>query len=319
MARGRMLNKRIATDMRIAKLGEECGPSGVLIYTWCIAHLDREGRMSGEPAIIKGSVFPLLNSITREDIETALGAARALGLVNWYDGGNGLCLNFPGFDKNQKINKARETPSEFPAPDKLQSNSGATPEQLRSNANELRSNVPLSISTSISLSTNQKNIPAELATPARDIPGSTESTPGSRTASIDFVVAHYQKFHPKARPGKKERALIAARIAEGSTAEDLCQAIDGCHASPFHQGQNDTGRKYDSLELICRNASKVATFIELAEQPRIPQVIQINRSPFARATAAAMEDARAKDRANDKGGVLEAHDEAPRMLPGPAF
>ena len=46
--------------------------------------------------------------------------------------------------------------------------------------------------------------------------------------------------------------------------DDLKLAIDGCHVSPFHDGQNDQGRKYQTLELIMRDASKVTQFVELA-------------------------------------------------------
>ena len=80
-----------------------------------------------------------------------------------------------------------------------------------------------------------------------------------------MVFEHYRSLHPTSRPGDKESAKVRARIAEGYSAADLCKAIDGCHASPFHCGENANGRKYQSLELIVRDSSHVNQFMELAE------------------------------------------------------
>jgi hypothetical protein len=62
-------------------------------------------------------------------------------------------------------------------------------------------------------------------------------------------------------PGRK--AKIKSRLKKYS-ASDLRLAIDGCKRSAFHQGDNDAGKKYNDIEFICRNETKVETFIELA-------------------------------------------------------
>ena len=84
------------------------------------------------------------------------------------------------------------------------------------------------------------------------------------------VFEHYRHYHPRAhkKPHSRMRewSKIKARLAEGCTVADLKLAIDGCHRSPFHMGENDNNRKYDSLELIVRDGSKVQSFIELAQQ-----------------------------------------------------
>jgi hypothetical protein len=87
------------------------------------------------------------------------------------------------------------------------------------------------------------------------------------------VFEHWRSVHrPTARVfDAKTRKAVEARLAEGFTEADLIQAIDGCKASPHHQGQNDRGKKYDSLELICRDGSKVHTmqgYIETAKPQR---------------------------------------------------
>jgi uncharacterized protein YdaU (DUF1376 family) len=97
----------------------------------------------------------------------------------------------------------------------------------------------------------------------------TESKP-SLKEKVGAVVSHYQTYHPRARAGSKERSKIAERLRDGSSVDDLKLAIDGCHKSPFHCGDNERGAKYQSLELIFRDASKVSQFIEFASGERGP-------------------------------------------------
>lgn len=87
-----------------------------------------------------------------------------------------------------------------------------------------------------------------------------------RASEIDSVIAHYQTYHSRARPGRKERRLISERLRDGYSVADLLVAIDGCHVSPFHCGENDAGKKYQSLELIVRDSKHVTAFLEAWEQ-----------------------------------------------------
>jgi hypothetical protein len=57
MARGRMLNKSVSSDKAVASLINDLGPAAGLVFTWLIAHLDREGRMHGDPEVIKMPAF----------------------------------------------------------------------------------------------------------------------------------------------------------------------------------------------------------------------------------------------------------------------
>lgn len=58
---------------------------------------------------------------------------------------------------------------------------------------------------------------------------------------------------------KRDRA-ITARLNEGYTVDQIKLAIDGCKNSPFHQGQNDNQKKYDDIELICRDGGRLESF-----------------------------------------------------------
>jgi uncharacterized protein YdaU (DUF1376 family) len=88
-----------------------------------------------------------------------------------------------------------------------------------------------------------------------------------RTAHVQAVFSHWCRVldHGTAKLSPKRSRLIRARLKEGYTVEQLSAAIDGCRASPFHMGQNETGTRYDDLALICRDAEHVEQFVQLRQ------------------------------------------------------
>lgn len=74
--------------------------------------------------------------------------------------------------------------------------------------------------------------------------------------------------HPHAKLTPQRRALIRKRLKEGYTVEQLCNAVKGCTLSAYHQGQNEHGTIYDSLELILRSGEKVEQFIGYFENSK---------------------------------------------------
>lgn len=103
----------------------------------------------------------------------------------------------------------------------------------------------------------------ELTEASRPLLPAIISEPTKHRGAISEVVEYYRQFHPRSRAGKATAQKILERFNEGYTVQDLCDAIQGCHLSPFHQGQNDRQRKYLSLELIVRNAENVAQFLDI--------------------------------------------------------
>lgn len=83
--------------------------------------------------------------------------------------------------------------------------------------------------------------------------------------AVADIIAHYQTYHPQARPGDKERKLIRGRLKD-YTADQIKAAIDGCHKSPHHCGQNDRHTKFQSLGLICRDNDHVQMFLEISQE-----------------------------------------------------
>ncbi len=65
--------------------------------------------------------------------------------------------------------------------------------------------------------------------------------------------------------------LIAARLADGWTVDDLSTACRGYGASPFHSGDNDRGQRYQAIELWLRDAAHVEQGLALARSPPAPK------------------------------------------------
>jgi len=84
---------------------------------------------------------------------------------------------------------------------------------------------------------------------------------------IRAVFAHWKTLHPQSHPlvhgDLKEWQKIRDRLRDGYSVAQLCRAIDGMHKSEWHQGKNDRGKKYISLELAMRDAKHVEQFLEV--------------------------------------------------------
>ncbi len=112
---------------------------------------------------------------------------------------------------------------------------------------------------------------AETSTETSSETTNKDMSPSAQSPALtptEQVFNHWKAIHnhPKSHIDPKRKRLIEARLKEGFTVDDLKQAIDGCKASPFHQGQNDRATIYDGLDLICREASKVEQFMAYADK-----------------------------------------------------
>ena len=122
MADGRMVKRKISTDVRFADLAND---THRLLFTVGIAHLDIEGRISGDPREFKAIVAPMLDHITQETVLKFFEDASGIGLIHRYCGGDQWVIQYPGFKKNQILRPDREAQSKFPPPTFV-SNEGQT-------------------------------------------------------------------------------------------------------------------------------------------------------------------------------------------------
>lgn len=104
-----------------------------------------------------------------------------------------------------------------------------------------------------------------------DNPASTEK-PSPPDGDVIDVFEHWRAAMKKTKAVKldaKRKGKIRARLKDGFTVDDIKKAIDGCASSAFHMGDNPNGRKHDDLELICRDGTKLESFMSMkAQAPR---------------------------------------------------
>lgn len=105
-------------------------------------------------------------------------------------------------------------------------------------------------------------------TTAEETPPAEAEEVQSDAAVIDEVFEFWKTAmsHPRAKVDDKRKKLIrkALKLYELS---DLKDAIIGCTLSPYHMGHNDVKTRYDSLELILRDASHIDRFISYKLNP----------------------------------------------------
>jgi hypothetical protein len=91
----------------------------------------------------------------------------------------------------------------------------------------------------------------------------TDNTAQNKTLVYE-VFDYWRKVmeKPKSNLTRERRKAIEGRLRDGYTVEQIKGAIDGCSRSAFHMGENDQGRRYDDLELICRSGSKLEGFLQ---------------------------------------------------------
>jgi len=114
MARGRMLLKKISLNKAVAALADD---TSRMLFTWTIPHLDREGRIHGDPEVLRSIVAPRLAHITGEVVARCVAEWARAELVMWYDVDGDRFLAFPKFFDNQRgLHVERESPSDIPEP-----------------------------------------------------------------------------------------------------------------------------------------------------------------------------------------------------------
>lgn len=268
-----MLNKKISRDREVAELINELGGDAGILFTWMIAHLDREGRVDADPEVLKGLVVPKISRIDVGMVPEVIRKASGLGLIEVYEDTRGnRFIVYPKFEQNQTgLRKKREPASNFPDPEECRKVSGIDPEECR---------MPSGCDPAEGKG-REHNIREEKGREENTLDPGKASSRSLRARdqvsshTVDDIWAHYRRWHPRAarKIGAKNDKLCRARLTEGFAPDDLKQAIDGYHRSPFHQGVNDRNQKYLGLELILRDQDHTQKGIEMAADPTIEHIM----------------------------------------------
>ena len=132
MAKGRLLSKKIGLNKSVNELS--CDTSR-LAYTWTLPHLDRDGRIHGDPAVLKNIIFPRRTDITTTDLEKYVAEWAENGLVIWYEADGDQWLEFPKFNENQpNLRYDREPESTIPPSENGRIITGRVPAECRQSA-----------------------------------------------------------------------------------------------------------------------------------------------------------------------------------------
>lgn len=105
-----------------------------------------------------------------------------------------------------------------------------------------------------------------LALPEKEEKEPPTPVTSSHVTPKDRVWAFWQSHLGKASTAKfdkKRQRAVEARLRDGYSVDQLCDAIRGCKADPFSMGQNDRHQRFDDISLICRDATHVDKFIAL--------------------------------------------------------
>jgi DnaD/phage-associated family protein len=114
MARGRMINSKIAMNKAISDLSDD---TSRLAFTWLVTFADVQGRTYGDPAVVRSMLFPRRTDIGVAQMEAYIREWAAAGLVVWYEAEGDQWIAFPKFDENQRgLDRRKEPRSEIPAP-----------------------------------------------------------------------------------------------------------------------------------------------------------------------------------------------------------
>ena len=210
-------------------------------FTRLIMKADDFGVFHADTRLLKSYLFPLLPDIRETDISRWLAACEKAGLIRCY-----------GDDKSRKYlqivnfkQRMRQQVAKFPQP------AGFVMDEILADDCQLAGDrLPI-----------DSDSPLEEETKPNTNPKKKEERPPSEDVSRIFSYWQSALNHPTAKLTAERKRKVEARLKEGYSVEQIIQAIDGCAASPFHRGQNDTGQVWDDLELICRNGSKLESFI----------------------------------------------------------
>ena len=124
MARGRMIDKRIAYSKKLAAL--KWGRSRVL-YFMILPHLDCEGRSTGDPDEIKIDCVPKLTFTPKQIAESIIDLAN-VGLLTLYSHSGAAFIQYSRFaDFQIGLRKEKESASRIPPPQKSRTNDGLPP------------------------------------------------------------------------------------------------------------------------------------------------------------------------------------------------
>ena len=112
MARGRMLSKSIAKSRKFGDLSDDFTR---LLYCVLIPFADRDGRIDGEPCLVKAMAMPRRTDVSDKKVGVALKSLVEVGLLSWYSVNGERYIEILNFREHQAgLSYNKEPPSTLP-------------------------------------------------------------------------------------------------------------------------------------------------------------------------------------------------------------
>jgi len=111
-SKGRMIYWKISYCKQLIKVSL----LSKLLFTWLIPNTDNLGRMEGDPAVLKGMIFPYEDEVNLKQIEESLKELAIEYLIMWYSIGGNWYIQFPKWGKYQFLEKNHTKKSDYPEP-----------------------------------------------------------------------------------------------------------------------------------------------------------------------------------------------------------
>jgi len=239
------------------------------LYVRLIAQSDDEGRYSADPQWVLAKLYThrMFKGLKVEEIASRIDELWQVDLIRLYEVDGKRFLEIVGVFRTHRKDVKKKLlypqPLTEPVTYALRTRNGHVTHPLRTRAEHVTLDLDPEPEPDPTPDQDPKQEPAP--GPAAPQPSSSKASPVDRADDVRRVFEHYRAYFPKRFPrvhsSLKEWGLVRARLeADGYSVDDLCEAIDGCMRSPWHQGENERRKAYDTLELIARDAKHVDDF-----------------------------------------------------------
>ncbi len=229
--------------------GAEC------LYFRLIAQSDDAGRYSADPAWVLARLFTIRmgHGLTAKSIADRLEELWKVDLIRFYHINDKRYLEMVNVFKTMR--KDVKTKLVYPQPV-----TEPVTHPLRTRAEHVTLEPEPDLEPELTLDPEPEPGNPSASQPDLSKPPALDVAGGAHRV-FEHYRARFPKRFPRVHSGLPEWKKIRDRFRDGFTVENLCDAIDGCLRSPFHQGENDKQKCYDSLELIVRDAKHVHDFM----------------------------------------------------------
>lgn len=257
MARIRSIKPEFWTDPDIVAMPMEAR----LFFVGCWNHADDYGVLRDDPARLKLQIMPA-DQIDAEAIVDELVRRRHLSRMIAPDGTRVLVVRT--FCVHQKID--RRAAGRWGTPDQF------TTAEAHLTTPDPDQSPPIPTTPTPGREGKGGEGKGREVTPVSDVTpldGTVAlSVPPLAAGQVERVFAAWQEAtgHRQATLDEKRRRLIRAAIKSHGI-DTAVAAVSGVRWSPFHMGDNDRGKRYDSLGLILRDADKIEEFARYERDP----------------------------------------------------